>query len=70
MEGCSFGEVPTVKEVAEYLGISERTVRDRIKEHGGYTIRDGEVHKKVKKKSAGKAESPDIPVEEQIAGKP
>ena len=64
VEGCSFGEVPTVKEVAEYLGISERTVRDRIKEHGGYTIRDGEVHKKVKKKSAGKTESPDIPVEE------
>ena len=64
VEGCSFGEVPTVKEVAEYLGISERTVRDRIKEHGGYTIRDGEVHKKVKKKSAGKAESPDIPAEE------
>ena len=56
VEGCNFGEIPTVKDVAEYLGISERTVRDRIKEHGGYTIKDGEVHKKVKKKSAGKTE--------------
>ena len=53
-----------MKDVAEYLGISERTVRDRIKEHGGYTIKDGEVHKKVKKKSAGKTESSDIPAEE------
>lgn len=64
IEGCNFGEVPTVTDVAEYLGISERTVRDRIKEHGGYTIKDGEVHKKVKKKSAGKTESSDIPAEE------
>lgn len=64
VEGCNFGEVPTVKAVSEYLGISERTVRDRIKEHGGYTIKDGEVHKKVKKKSAGKTESSDIPAEE------
>lgn len=64
VEGCNFGEVPTVKEVAEYLGISERTVRDRIKEHGGYLIKDGKVQKKVKKKSAGKTESSDIPEEE------
>lgn len=61
VEGCNFGEIPTVKDVAEYLGISERTVRDRIKEHGGYTIKDGEVHKKGKRKSAGKTESSDIP---------
>lgn len=64
VEGCNFGEIPTVKDVAEYLGISERTVRDRIKEHGGYTIKDGEVHKKGKRKSAGKTESSDIPAEE------
>ena len=64
VEGCNFGEIPTVKDVAEYLGISERTVRDRIKEHGGYTIKDGEVHKKGKRKSAGKTESSDIPFEE------
>ena len=50
VEGCNFGDVPSVKDVAEYLGISERTVRDRIKEHGGYVIKDGNVHKKEKKK--------------------
>ena len=64
VEGCNFGEIPTVKDVAEYLGISERTVRDRIREHGGYTIKDGEVHKKEKKKRAGKTESSGIPAEE------
>ena len=53
VEGCNFGEIPTVKDVAEYLGISERTVRDRIREHGGYTIKDGEVHKKEKKEACG-----------------
>lgn len=57
VEGCNFGEIPTVKDVAEYLGISERTVRDRIKEHGGYTIQDGEVVKKASRRSAGKAEN-------------
>lgn len=64
IEGCNFGEIPTVKDVAEYLGISERTVRDRIKEHGGYVIKDGEVHKKNKKKGTGKSESADIPEKE------
>lgn len=42
----NFGEPPTVKEVAEFLGISERTVRDRIKEHGNYICEDGKVVKK------------------------
>ena len=56
VEGCNFGEIPTVKDVAEYLGISERTVRDRIKEHGGYTIQDGKVVKKASRRSAGKTE--------------
>lgn len=46
VNGSNFGEAPTVKEVAEYLGISERTARDRIKEHGGYTCENGKVEKK------------------------
>lgn len=64
VEGCNFGEIPSVNDVAEYLGVSERTVRDRIKEHGGYMIKDGNVIKKTKKKSAGKTESSGIPAEE------
>lgn len=57
VEGSNFGEDPAVADVAEYLGVSERTIRDRIKEHGGYEIRDGIVQKKSRKGSAGKTES-------------
>lgn len=46
VENGNFGDEPSVKEVAEYMGISDRTVRDRIKEHGGYVIDDGIVKKK------------------------
>lgn len=46
LEGSNFGDDPTVNDVADYLGISERTARDRIKEHGGYVIEDGIVKKK------------------------
>ena len=56
IEGCNFGEVPTVKDVAEYLGISERTARDHIKEHGGYTYEDGKVRKKATEAEAGKTD--------------
>ena len=49
IEGSNFGEAPTVKDVAEYLGISERTARGWIKEHGGYTCENGEVSKKKRK---------------------
>lgn len=49
----SFNDAPSVDEVANYLGVSERTVRDRVKEHGGFVIEDGVIHKK---NSAGKTE--------------
>ena len=48
IEESNFGELPTVKDVAEYLGISERTARDRIKEHGGYRYEDGKICKTKK----------------------
>lgn len=51
----NFGDNPSVSDVAEYLGISQRTVRDRIKEHGGFMIEDGIVLKKDKNGSAGKS---------------
>lgn len=57
IEGSNFGEMPTVKDVAEYLGVSERTVRDRIKEHGGYDFEDGNICKKSKNEDTGKTES-------------
>lgn len=46
VENGNFGDEPSVNDVAEYMGISDRTVRDRIKEHGGYVIDDGIVRKK------------------------
>lgn len=50
LEGSNFGDEPTVNDVADYLGVSTRTARDRIQEHGGYEIEGG----KVKKKNGGK----------------
>lgn len=35
---CNFGEPPTKKQLAEYLNISERSVFDRIKSHGGFKV--------------------------------
>ena len=46
VENACFGEKPTVDEVANYLGISHRSVRDRVKEHGGYVIEDGVIQMK------------------------
>lgn len=46
VDNGNFGDDPAVKDVADYLGIAERSVRDRVKEHGGYVIEDGVIHKK------------------------
>ena len=40
------GKVP-ISELAEYLGVTEKTVRNRLKEHGGFWIEDGKVIKKA-----------------------
>ena len=53
VEGSNFGDKPAVKDVANFLGISERSVRDRVKEHGGYVVEDGTI---CKKSDAGKTE--------------
>lgn len=57
LEGSNFGEEPSVDDVADYLGVSKRTARDRINEHGGYVIEDGIVRKKEKKQREGNTES-------------
>lgn len=33
---CKMGEAPTKKDVAEYMGVSEKTVARYMKEHGGF----------------------------------
>ena len=57
LEGSNFGDAPSVEDVSNYLGVSKRTARDRINEHGGYVIEDGIVYKKGQKQREGKAEN-------------
>ncbi|MDF2538860.1 MAG: Primase 2 [Herbinix sp.] len=45
-EACGFNGSVTVQNLSEYMGISDKTVRNRIKEHGGYWIDEGTVGKK------------------------
>lgn len=45
-EICNFDGKVTVKNLSEYMGISEKTVRRRIQEHGGFWIDDGFVGRK------------------------
>lgn len=47
MASSNFGETPTIRDISEFMGVSERSARDRIKEHGGYEIIDGTVRKKT-----------------------
>ena len=46
-EACGINEKVTVQDLAEYLGVSEKTVRSRLKEHGGFSVEDSEVRKKT-----------------------
>ncbi|MCM3179726.1 AAA family ATPase [Cytobacillus horneckiae] len=43
---CGIDEKVTVGAIAEYMGISEKTVRNRVKEHGGFWIAEGEIGRK------------------------
>jgi predicted transcriptional regulator YheO len=45
-EACTFNGKVTIKDLSEYMGKSEDTVRRYIKEHGGFWSDGGEVGKK------------------------
>ena len=45
-QACSLGGSVTVNDLAEYMGVTEKTVRSRLKEHGGFWVDDGEVGRK------------------------
>lgn len=49
-EACSIEETITLESIAEYLGVTDRTIRNRIKNHGGFRIVNGEVEKKPNNK--------------------
>ena len=42
-EACGIGEKVTINDLAEYMGVSEKTVRRRLRDHGGFWIEDGEI---------------------------
>ena len=46
-EACGISEKVTVDDLAEYMAVTEKTVRNRLKEHGGFVIEGGEVRKKT-----------------------
>lgn len=49
-EAAGFAGPATIKGIAEYMGVTEKTVKNHIKEHGGFTIiNNGEVHQKTEK---------------------
>lgn len=45
-EACGIDDKVTVKSMAEYMGVTEKTVRRRLKEHGGFWIDEGQIGKK------------------------
>ena len=44
---CDMGGGVTVKDVSEFMGVTEKTVRNRIKEHGGFWIDGASVGRKA-----------------------
>jgi RecA-family ATPase len=50
IQGSSFDGNVTVEALSEYMGVVEKTVRNRIKEHPKYEIIQNEVREKVDKK--------------------
>lgn len=45
-EACGINEKVTVQDLAEFMGVSEKTVRNRLKEHGGFEINESVVTRK------------------------
>jgi hypothetical protein len=50
INSCNFGDPPTKKEIAEYLGVTVRTVTDKLREHGGYEVDKNNGYVIVKKR--------------------
>ena len=47
---CDLGGDVAIKDLAEYLGVTEKTVRNRAKAHGGYWMDEGNIGRKAVKK--------------------
>ena len=44
---CGIDKNVTVEDLAEYMAVTEKTVRNRLKEHGGFVVEEGNVRKKT-----------------------
>ncbi|RDW21021.1 DNA primase [Oceanobacillus arenosus] len=55
-ESCTIDEVVTLDALADFMGVTEKTVRNRIKSHGGFWINNGEVGRIPDKKGKEKVE--------------
>lgn len=45
-EACGINEKVTVQDLSEFMGVSEKTVRNRLKEHDGFEINESVVTRK------------------------
>ena len=45
-EACGINDKVTVDDLAEYMAVTEKTVRNRLKEHGGFIVEDNEIRRK------------------------
>lgn len=45
-ESCTFGEQVTVSDLETYMGLTKNSVKNRIREHGGFEVNDGIVIRK------------------------
>lgn len=46
-DACNTDEKVTIKDLSEYMGVGEKTVRRRLKEHGGFWVDEGVIGKKT-----------------------
>lgn len=53
-DACGINGDVTIKDMSEYMGVTEKTVRNRVKEHGGFWIDEGIVGLKSDNQVQGK----------------
>lgn len=46
-DACDMDGNVTINDISEYLGVTEKTVRNRLKEHGGFDVEGSVVRKKT-----------------------
>ncbi|MBY9082362.1 AAA family ATPase [Paenibacillus sp. HN-1] len=57
VNNCLMGSAPTKKDVAEYMGVSEKTVARYMKEHGGFIYDANNGYVIIEKEGGGQNES-------------